>query len=560
MSSINVTLLALFVLLVGFSQPLNGSDHSPASSIPLSQQPQQQPPRLSREASSLDRNSERTLLDIAPDIAVEPIEALVSPSSSTPYDASRSSRQTRSINSINMDQWKRIAYFRMDPKTGIKLSDVDGSLLTHIILAFARIDSEGNLTFDQEEDEKNYFSDIKGFKRKYPHIKLMISVFNEQTHNGFPRAARSEIIRRKFARSAVEFLQRHDLDGIDLDWEFPNFPQTIIVREYERQGFSKILTSLRSAIVENYYDRQHAQQQQQPNNSYHISTNPSQGQIKQVEAYLLTVAIAGQDAVISSSYELKEVANLTDWLNVMSYDYYQFKAYSPFTGPNSPLYPIVDHYVPIMSKLAHSWTYNRLINEEGIPREKIVLGIPTYARAYRLMFRNTRPAPFTLSLGSKGGRIPDYLDYREVSDILKKPDTIVEFDTHARVPYLLTDNGYTWISYENEQSIREKVKFALDNNLGGYMTWNLNSDDFTGTHHISGNADDANKIETDQPNGHSNQNQLAAPAGATYPLHRAMFDEVFKYFSSTARSAGRNGQDHHLDDSARATMSGSNNP
>lgn len=458
----------------------------------------------------------------------------------------------------------------MDPKTDLKLSQVDGNLCTHIILAFARIDSEGQLILSQEDDAKNYLSEVKEFKRKYPHIKLMISVFNEQVHNGFPRAARSEILRRKFARSAIEFLQQHNLDGIDLDWEFPNFPQTIIVREYERQGFTKILRSLRSAIVENFYDRQVAQQQLQQHDSYHMSANQITGQGQNnnqpdVEPYLLTVAIAGQEAVMSSSYELKEVANLCDWLNVMSYDYFQFKAYSPFTGPNSPIYPIVDHYVPIMSKLAHSWTYNRLINEETIAREKLVLGIPTYARAYRLMFKNSRPAPFTLSLGSRGGRIPDYLDYREVSDILSKPDTIVEFDARARVPYLLTDNGYTWVSYENEQSVREKVKFALDNKLGGYMTWNLNSDDFVGTHQgkIAASKQASQENEDDGGNENISNGHLAAAGQMepnTFPLHRAMRDEVLKFFSSTSEIADSSQTKHNINGSSNGNGANGSSP
>lgn len=523
-----MTILTLSAALASSNQSLPRAEHSPG---PTSSSQQDQ----TQKTSSSDRIiNEAQLIDNA-------LARL--PADSVPlHDTQHSATQPITERTNNMDRWKRVAYFRMDPNTGIKLSQVDGDLCTHIILAFARIDSEGNLTLDREEDV-NYLSEVKIFKQKYPHIKLMISVFNEQIHNGFPRAARSEIIRRKFARSAIEFLQCYDLDGIDLDWEFPNFPQTIIVREYERQGFSKILRSLRSAIVENFYDRQVAQQQQQQHNSYHISANPSQSQNKPVEPYLLTVAIAGQDAVMSSSYELKEVANLCDWLNVMSYDYYQFKAYTPFTGPNSPLYPIVDHYVPIMSKLAHSWTYSRLMNEEEIPREKIVLGIPTYARAYRLMFKNTRPAPFTLSLGPKGGRIPDYLDYREVSDILSQPDTIVEFDTRARVPYLLTDNGYTWISFENEQSIREKVKFALDNNLGGYMTWNLNSDDFDGTHHNKVATKSASSDDNNIDNGQANGHWAPFKKPVTYPLHRAMFDEVSKFYNSAAT------RDENLSDS-----------
>lgn len=407
----------------------------------------------------------------------------------------------------------------MDPKTEIRLSQVDGNLCTHVILAFARIDSQGNLVFGSEHD-LGYLLEVPDFKRKNPTVRVMISVYNELEHNAFPKLAVSPELRQRFSRSVIEFLQRFHLDGIDLDWEFPNFPTTFVGREHERVGLTKILKSLRSAVVENFFDRQVAQQHELQSSNYE---RQSYGAAKQslVEPYLMTVAVAGQEAVLRAAYELKQVANLCDWLNIMSYDYFLFKPYAPFTGPNSPLYPIVDPYVPIVNKLSHSWTLSKLLEEE-IPIEKITMGISTYARAYRLVFHNTRPAPFTLALGAKpGSRVDDYLDYREVCDILRRPDTVSEFDERARVPYLLTDSGYTWVSYENEQSVREKVRFVLDNKLGGYMTWNLNSDDFIGSCSALSPADAANGHGQIEP----------------FPLHRAMLDEVNSYIPGARRAS-----------------------
>lgn len=424
------------------------------------------------------------------------------------------------------ENFKRVCYFRMDPKTELKVSQVDGNLCTHLILAFARINGQGDLVVARATDY-DYLAQVKPLKRAFPHLKVMISVFNEEEFNGFPRltlapaphgeapqlgaasgAPSANELRLRFAKSAMEFLQRFHLDGIDLDWEFPNFPATILsLREHERSGLSKILTSLRSAIVENFYARQTAEQQQQAAalgrgaGARHYGSSSSL-----VEPYLLTVAIAGQEAVLRASYELKQLANLCDWLNVMSYDYFLFKPYAPFTGPNAPLFPIVDPFVPILSKLSMSWTANKLLVEEQLPRDKIVMGIPTYARAYRLIFRQSQPTPFTLALGARGGgQIEDYLSYGEVLELLSRKDTVAEFDERAQVPYLLTDSGYTWVSYEDARSVKAKVRFILSRQLGGYMTWNLNSDSF-------------NPLEADS--------KQRPGAEADFPLHRAMLHEA----------------------------------
>lgn len=404
---------------------------------------------------------------------------------------------------------KRVCYFRMDPKTEIRLNQVDGGLCTHVVLAFVRISAGGQLVVARESDY-SYLEEVAEFKRQFPHTRVMVSVFNEQEFNGFPRLVNptnKSNNRIEFANSAVAFLKRYHLDGLDLDWEFPNFPKDLSGnRGHERAGLTKILESLRSVFVDEFFNRQLDDEQQ----LLRRTPNRSSGSVDVDGPYLLTVAIAGQEAVLRSSYELKRITNLCDWLNVMSYDYFLFKPYSPFTGPNSPLFPIVSSHVPVLSKLSLSWTTERLL-KEGLDRSKLVMGIPCYARAYRLLFRNTRPAAFTISTGPRGGQIEDYLNYREVLGFLRKEETIVEYDSHARVPYLLTNGGYLWVSYEDQRSVREKVRHIMSAGLGGYMTWNLNSDDFIGA---SSSAND------DIP-------------ASTFPLHRAMLAEVDELLKQT---------------------------
>lgn len=411
-----------------------------------------------------------------------------------------------------LESYKRVTYLQMDAQPELKLSQVNGKLCSHIILTSARLDSFGNVILMRKENAA-FLGELPKFKSKFPHVKLLISIVNELEHNGLPKAAMSPENRQRFARSAMEFLQRHSLDGVDIDWRFFNFPPLhFMYRDQERIGLTKICSALRSAIVENFFDRQVTEQHHQlQSGSHSISSNITSS----VEPYLLSVTIAGQESVLRSGYELKQLCNLCDWLNVMSFDYFLFKPYAPFTGPNSPLYSIVDSFVPILNKFSFAWTLKRLLIDEKVPNDKIVMGIPTYGRAYKLVFKNSQPTAFTLAIGSKPGeRNEQHLNYREICDLLAKPSTIVEFDQKARVPYLLTDNGYTWITYENTDSVRNKVQHIVENDLAGYMVWSLNNDDFTGG---------PSKNCADEMTNH---NSRITSESVSFPLHQAMLDEL----------------------------------
>ena len=48
-----------------------------------------------------------------------------------------------------------------------------------------------------------------------------------------------------------------------------------------------------------------------------------------------------------------------------------------------------------------------------------------------------------------------------------------QWDENARVPYLNLSNPAVFVSYENDQSILEKIKYAQQKRLGGVMVWEL---------------------------------------------------------------------------------------
>ena len=91
---------------------------------------------------------------------------------------------------------------------------------------------------------------------------------------------------------------------------------------------------------------------------------------------------------------------------------------------------------------------NNLINA-GMPREKLLLGIPFYGR-----------------LGATITRSYDELR----RSYINKNGYQYNFDNEAKVPYLVRDGRFA-MSFDNEVSIYLKAQYALQNCLGGIFAW-----------------------------------------------------------------------------------------
>jgi chitinase len=103
---------------------------------------------------------------------------------------------------------------------------IDVSGITHINYAFANINN-GEVIFDTTKiDGKSLtpkdIEALNSLKSKNPDLKVLVSVGGWSWSKGFSDAALTEESRLKFAKSCAVFVDKYSLDGIDLDWEYPN--------------------------------------------------------------------------------------------------------------------------------------------------------------------------------------------------------------------------------------------------------------------------------------------------------------------------------------------------
>jgi len=282
-------------------------------------------------------------------------------------------------------------------------STMNVAKLTHANYAFGYI-MDGEVSVSNGQD----LSKLVSFKSSNPNLKVILSVGGWGA-NGFSDAAYSESSRNTFANSCLDVLNTYKLNGIDIDWEYPvnGACGLIKCRAQDKQNFTLLLQTIRNKI----------------------------GSSK-----ILSIA-AGADQFYVNNTEMSKIANICDYINLMTYNF-------GYNTHDANLYPTSSGYG---SGLSCDESVKIFI-KAGVPTFKINLGIPFF--------------------GYYGNK---YLSYETlVNDYINKNGWTRYWDNQAKAAYLKNDNSF--ITYEDEESISNKTDYIKSKKLGGAMFWEYNQD------------------------------------------------------------------------------------
>jgi len=334
------------------------------------------------------------------------------------------------------------------------IEQIDPFLCTHLVFGFAGLGSDNRIRVLDPYNElcDNYgkcgYDRFTGLKKVNPKLVTTLAVggWNEGSVK-YSQMAASKEGRRTFIRSALELLNAHGFDGLDMDWEYPN----------ERGGVAADVANF-VTLMEELKEALHA------------------------DGKILTAAVSAGEGTVNAAYDVPAFAAAVDFIHVMSYDMHG--AWDDFTHHHSIL-----HAFPGDENIEGQENFNVDFGiqqwlKKGAPASKLVLGAPLYGRCWTLddpsvhgmlapASQPGRAGPYTYSAG--------FLGYNEMCEIGKSHPWRVVHDPRMSEPYAYSPSySNTWCGYEDSNSIAIKAQYAREHGLAGGMVWSIETDDFLG--------------------------------------------------------------------------------
>jgi len=365
------------------------------------------------------------------------------------------------------------AYF---PEWGIyarnyRIADVPAAELTHLIYAFADLDSNGDVTlfdsyaavekqFQASEsvsgvadtagspgEVRGNFRQIALLKERHPHLRVSIAIGGWTLSRHFSSVLATAAGREHASDSVIEFLERYDMfDGVDFDWEYPGGGGLAANGSSAEDGRNYALFL---GLVRQKLDG--------------LSNTTG-------KSYQISVASpAGYDKI--GNFNLAGLEGVVDFFNVMTYDFHG-------TWEN-----VTGHLAAFDADPAgyDISTTIGLYLEAGVSPEKIVLGSPLYTRAWAGVAAGDDGGYAEAATGAAPGSFWDQsgmYDYKDLLGRLRANGSSWElyWDDNAQAAYLYDGSQGIFSSFETPGSVALKSGWAQYMDLGGMMFWDLSSD------------------------------------------------------------------------------------
>ena len=321
--------------------------------------------------------------------------------------------------------------------SALQPGEIDALSLTRINYAFANIEN-GRIVTGFAEDAKN-FSFLTALKRQNPSLTVLVSVGGWLWSTNFSDVSLTPQSRKLFIDSVVEFLTSYDLDGLDIDWEYPGMAGSgHLFRAEDKHNFTLLLKELRQR-----FDRE---------------TRKSHRKL------YLTIAAGASDEYLDHT-EMAQVQRYVDTVNLMAYDYYE---------PSSD--GITGHHAPLFTNGADPKKISAdasvlAFEQAGVPATKILLSLPFYGHMWGQVAENNH------GLFQAGKPVPKgYAPYSLIMETMLNHGFTRYWDPIALVPYLYSQEKQIFVSYEDPKSLDAKCEYVLKHRLGGVMFWDYSGD------------------------------------------------------------------------------------
>jgi chitinase len=319
----------------------------------------------------------------------------------------------------------------------IATDSIDVWRLSHINYAFVDIKDNRAWLHNEATDTVN-LRKLSELKKINPDLKILISIGGWTWSKNFSDATLTDSSTKNFALSAVDIVSKYNLDGIDIDWEYPGMiGDSNMYRPEDKQHYTALFKELGEGL-----------------NSLSLTTRMK---------YYVTTAVGGSQSYIDHT-EMDKVQQYADYINIMSYDY--VGGWDAISGHHTNLY--------VSSGDSDQYSAHRSIQAfiaAGVPATKIVIGMAFYGKGWQMESTDNNGLYRKALRSARGG------GFTYLKDSLVNKNGYKEYwDAKAKAPYLFNAEKKIFISYDNERSVREKCKYVKQHHLAGAMFWEYNND------------------------------------------------------------------------------------
>ncbi|WP_029902989.1 glycoside hydrolase family 18 protein [Prevotella sp. 10(H)] len=318
----------------------------------------------------------------------------------------------------------------------VDVSKISPDKITHINYAF--VDVQGGKAFlTNEATDTVNFRKLNELKKVNPDLKIFISVGGWTWSKNFSDAVLTAEGQKTFAKSAVEIMHKYNLDGVDIDWEYPAIEGDAgnVFRPEDKQNYTLMFAAIKAEL-----------------DALEKTTE---------KKYLLTTAVGGFQKFVDNT-EMDKAQQYLDYINIMSYD-----TQSSDTAVHHTNLLASDKYSPSNSAdLAV-----KAFNKAGVPMEKLVMGIAFYGRMYQLKKGASE------GIGDAVDKQIEGKGYTFIKDsLVNKNEYYRYWDEAAQAPFLFNFYKGTFLTYDDEESVTAKCEYVKTNGMAGVMFWEYSSD------------------------------------------------------------------------------------
>ncbi|EEP81862.1 conserved hypothetical protein [Uncinocarpus reesii 1704] len=322
--------------------------------------------------------------------------------------------------------------------------DWKGDGYTHIHYGFASITRNFEIDVSEYQLEFDRFKALKGVKRIVSFGGWGFST--EPATYDILRSALAEDNRLKFKENVVKFINEHDLDGVDFDWEYPGAPDIPGIPPGKPEDAVNYLLFLFVLWGDLPSEK-----------SLSIAAPASYWYLKQ--------------------FPIDLMSQVVDYIVYMTYDLHgQWDYKIPFVNPGCP--NSMGNCLRSHVNLTETTNALAMVTKAGAPSNKIIVGVSSYGRSFKMTQAGCHGETCTFvgpESGAKKGECTDtagYVSNAEIEKIIKENDNILRLDDHEKdLHNILVYNDTEWVAYMDSKNKAARRKMYQGLNMGGTVDW-----------------------------------------------------------------------------------------